>query len=169
MYKPLLESAKEEERFLAKIRKTDSCWEWIGSKMDKGYGNFTLSIFNSNHPKTKYAHRISYEYFHKENIGSFTIDHLCRNPVCVNPDHLEKVTLRENVLRGISPAAQQARRTHCIYGHPFSEENTYHRPDRKISRNCRICKQRIDTKWRKRKMSQAWNKARKPAKQEVSE
>lgn len=53
------------------------------------------------------------------------LDHLCRNPGCVNPSHLEAVSPRENYLRGISPAAQNARKTYCIHGHPLYGENLF--------------------------------------------
>jgi hypothetical protein len=61
-----------------------------------------------------------------------TIDHLCKNPGCVRPDHLEAVTMRENIRRG-----SWASRTHCINGHEYTEENTYRMPSG--YRDCRRC------------------------------
>jgi hypothetical protein len=52
-----------------------------------------------------------------------TLDHLCRNKACVNPAHLEPVTNRENVLRGVGLSAENARKTHCKRGHPLSGDN----------------------------------------------
>ncbi|WP_353848602.1 HNH endonuclease signature motif containing protein [Cellulomonas sp.] len=67
------------------------------------------------------------------------LDHLCRVRECVNPLHLELVTQRENILRGESPAAHHARKTHCDHGHEFTPENTYRAPSRPRTRICRAC------------------------------
>ena len=67
------------------------------------------------------------------------LDHLCRNTRCVNPEHLEAVTQRENILRGIGFAARQARQENCIHGHAFTPENTY---VHKGHRYCRACRNR---------------------------
>ena len=104
----------------------DGCWEWLGST-STGYGCF----------RRGYAHRYSYE-LHKGAIpDGLQIDHLCRNRLCVNPDHLEAVTVRVNVLRGVSRVAANARQSHCIRGHEFTPENTRRRANG--SRACREC------------------------------
>ena len=83
------------------------------------------------------AHRIAFE-LHKGIIPKgLTIDHLCRVLSCVNPSHLEVVSMKENVLRGNSPLAQKARQTHCLRGHVFSFDNIYRRSDG--HRQCRAC------------------------------
>lgn len=118
------------ERFWPKVRvgKTpQDCWVWIGARHFKGYGSFCGK-----------AHRFSYELFKGPIPAGLTIDHLCRNTYCVNPEHLEAVTNRENILRGISPPAIFAKKTHCSKGHEFTPENTYIR-NYKIGRKCRIC------------------------------
>lgn len=77
--------------------------------------------------------------------AGLTLDHLCRVRACVNPAHLEPVTLAENKRRGESPAARKARQTHCMRGHEFTPENTIRRKDRRgrgilTGRECRVCR-----------------------------
>jgi len=129
-------------RFWSKVEKTSNCWNWLGAKT-KGYG-----IININR-KNVLAHRYSYMQAVGEIPEGLQIDHLCRNRSCVNPNHLEIVTNKENCLRGISPNAQNARKTHCKHGHEFTPENTYIRPDNG-QRNCMICKQKIRQEFKER-------------------
>lgn len=88
--------------------------------------------------KQRYAHRLAYEWAVGPIPPGAQIDHLCREPRCINPDHLEAVTQRENIVRGESPSAVNARKTHCLHGHEFTPENTYRRPD-DGNRQCRAC------------------------------
>lgn len=83
----------EQRRFEAKINKTDSCWLWIGGKQAAGYGSFGVR------GSGKLAHRVSYELHRGAIPDGLHLDHLCRVKSCVNPDHLEPVTPRENVRR----------------------------------------------------------------------
>lgn len=122
-----------EERFWEKVDKDGPlfadlgpCWLWTGGT-SYGYGLFW------NVP----AHRWAYENLVGPIPPGLHIDHLCRNPPCVNPAHLEPVTVRENTLRGVGTSAQNARKTYCIHGHPFSDENTYRPPSG--GRYCRTC------------------------------
>lgn len=120
------------DRFLAKIRDSEGgCWEWTGHVKSNGYGQVRVSGRKFN------AHRFAYEALRGPIPDGLVIDHLCRRRNCVNPDHLEPVTTRTNVLRGEGPAARNARRTHCMQGHRFDAVNTYVRPDG--SRTCRSC------------------------------
>lgn len=118
-----------EERFFGFVDKTNGCWEWRGSVW-KGYGKFW---FNGRMVK---AHRFSYSLVHGDIEG--VLDHLCRNRACVNPDHLEDVSNKENCMRGEAPTAINARKTHCPRGHEYNEENTYVRPTG--SRECKVCR-----------------------------
>ena len=114
------------DRFAEKIALTDSgCIEWIASHNGVGYG--TLSIDRNG--RKVLAHRFSYEWHRGPIPDGLTIDHLCRNTLCVNPAHLEAVTKRENTLRGTAPTAVNAAKTHCTRGHPLSGENLRLTPD----------------------------------------
>jgi hypothetical protein len=104
------------------------CWFWEGSTHAAGYGCYGARL----------AHRLSYEAFIGPIPDGLTLDHLCRNRRCVNPRHLEPVTIAENVLRGESLPARNARKTHCPKGHPYDESNTYISP-RTGWRQCRAC------------------------------
>ncbi len=106
-----------------------------------------------------YAHRAAYELYVGPIPEGLTIDHLCRNTLCVNPAHLEAVTMRENILRGTGPSAQAARKTHCLRGHPFDDGNTLFRATGK--RVCRAC-QRVHREKRRDKdiaRHRAWREA----------
>ena len=120
--------AKEERQFVRDAG--TGCWVWIGSRTLSGYG----LVWSSG--KRKRAHRLAYETFRSEIPANMTIDHLCRTPICVNPDHMELVTQRENVLRGYAPSAINARKACCVRGHEFTEANTY----RWHGRRCRYCR-----------------------------
>ena len=130
-------SQQRIELFWSKVNKTSSCWLWTGAKNSKGYGRFSFV------PKGRRfaAHRIAYVLDGKTLTKDKTLDHLCRNPGCVNPAHLDPVSAVENVMRGTGFAPRNKAKTQCPKGHPYTTENTYlsGKGDRHISRNCREC------------------------------
>ncbi len=112
------------------------CWEWTGAINSQGYGTFSDKEHGKRHV---YAHRFSYEYVFGPIPEGLTLDHLCRVRRCINPFHVEPVTIRENNLRGESPIAQRARADHCPRGHPYDTSNTYYRPDGQ-GKQCLTCR-----------------------------
>lgn len=131
-------------RFLAKVEKTETCWLWRGALSPYGYGKFRLN------GKTEQAHRASYRLFTGVIPHGLTIDHKCGVKACVNPEHLEPVSLRENNLR--SPRTiigRNIRATHCPRGHEYSVENTSIRKNG--SRRCKKCHVIEELARRKRK------------------
>lgn len=137
-----------QERIARKSEwRDDDCRVWIGSRNPKGYGQ----IWSNG--RTVQAHRLAYELEHGPIPTGLMLDHLCRNPSCVNPAHLQPVTLRENVRRGLNnPAAINARKTHCVHGHPFDEANTYvWYQNGWPCRRCRACKRAMGARYLARK------------------
>lgn len=124
------------ERFEARIayEPMSGCWLWTGSTDPCGYGKVSIR------GKIISTHVVSYTKARGPVPAALELDHLCRTPQCVNPDHLEAVTRRENVLRGLSPMARNARLTHCLRGHEFTSDSTYPpRPNRGHERRCKLC------------------------------
>ena len=120
------------ERFWPKVDRSEQtrCWPWLAAKTGWGYGSFDIK------GRDYKAHRIAYELLIGPIPEGLTLDHLCRNRACVNPAHLEAVSMRTNLLRGVGPPAQNAAKTHCPAGHPYDLFNTrsYHG-----KRHCRTC------------------------------
>lgn len=104
------------------------CWLWTGSKDTGGYGRARWPR------RAVMAHRIAYELTRGRIPDGLQIDHLCRNRACVNPSHLEPVSARENTLRGLGPAALNARKVVCKRGHSLEGARLY-----RGSRYCREC------------------------------
>lgn len=107
------------------------CWNWNGSKNGEGYGQIRRQ--NLRTP----AHRHFYIHHRGAIPDGLVIDHLCRNRLCVNPEHLEVVTQRENKLRGVGFVADLYKRESCLNGHT---NWIYAMRDGYMRRCCRTCK-----------------------------
>ena len=122
------------QRWAAKVRLPDTsegCWIWTAARQKGGYGSIGSGLGS-----TILAHRYAYQLFVGDVPDGMELDHLCRNTACVNPNHLEAVPHRVNMLRSEAPPGHHARKTHCKNGHPFDEANTYRRG---VGRACRAC------------------------------
>jgi HNH endonuclease len=118
-------------RFWTHVAKSDGCWLWLACK-SHGYGRFTVN------GRLEKAHRVSLLIAGIEVPPGLVPDHTCRNRACVRPDHMEMVTVRENVLRGVGLSAANARKTHCKYGHSLADAFVYKR-GKGYERHCREC------------------------------
>lgn len=101
------------------------CWIWLGTVNDSGYGTLNVNA------KETRAHRYSYELYRGPIPAGLVIDHLCRVRCCINPMHLEPVTLEENKRRG------RLFKTHCPKGHPYGGDNLFF--SKLGTRLCRTC------------------------------
>lgn len=106
------------------------CWNWARVMEKKGYGKY----------KKEYAHRFMYKTIKGEIPEGLVIDHRCRNKRCVNPDHLEPVRQRENVMRGESITALNVQKETCSRGHWLGGDNIriVVKPDA-VRRQCKAC------------------------------
>lgn len=124
------------------------CWVWLAAhSVTGGYGTVTID------GKSYRAHRISWELLRGSIPSGLVLDHLCRNVRCVNPDHLEPVTDRINVLRSTSPIALNARKTHCPQGHAYEGKNLWVWLDSRgrEHRKCHVCQSRHSTEGARRR------------------
>ena len=109
---------------------------WISTRASQPNGYTKIGYRG----RTWLTHRLSW-YVHREPIpDDLVIDHLCRERACVNPDHLEPVSNRTNLLRGAGFVASQAKQTTCLRGHPLEGDNLYRPPARPNKRECRTCR-----------------------------
>jgi hypothetical protein len=127
----------EGERFFGKVDAAGPCWEWTGGINERGYGRFTRLTRSAD--RYVYAHRWAWEYLVGPIPEGLTLDHLCRNTICVNPDHLEPVTAAENTRR------QVGTRIWCASGKHRLAESRYVRPDG--SGFCGECSRERNREW----------------------
>lgn len=134
-----------QQRILDRVDITDlghttPCW--ISNRATQPNGYTKVGILG----RTWLTHRLAYEAFVGPIPDGLQLDHLCRQRACCNPNHLEPVTCRENLLRGDTLIATETAATHCKRGHEFTIENTYKRADQPNKRECLACR----NSWRSR-------------------
>jgi len=118
-------------RLYAGSIRINGCRVWLGRKDKDGYGRIKA------YGRDRQAHIVAYELACGPVPAGLQLDHLCRNRACIDPEHLEAVTCRVNLMRGETQAAYKAAQTHCVNGHEFTPENTYSYVNKK--RMCRRC------------------------------
>lgn len=121
------------DQFIRRANVTNNpqeCWGWLGSKSG-GYGNIRVDN------KNVLAHRWIYEEVVEPIPPGYVLDHICRNKLCINPNHLELVTQAENVRR-VVPHRRQPFEYVCRNGHTRTLENTYISNDGK--KHCYVCR-----------------------------
>lgn len=148
----LAKQGRRREKALAGLPQgaPDECWPWPGP-LRKGYGQYMHGA----------AHRVAYELLVGPIPAGMSLDHSCHtrdrdncaggdtcpHRRCVNPAHLQPMPLPDNTRLGNSPWSKNARKTHCVHGHPFDFANTYIEGKR---RRCRTCMRRREQEYRER-------------------
>lgn len=150
---PIIRGRSQADRFWEKVEKSQTCWMWRGAVGSAGYGNVQYE------GRTWRAHRLAYALILGElpdqmpDGSRAVLDHLCRTTLCVNPAHLEPVSDRTNIIRGVGPALakiQNVDQTFCKHGHPLFGKNLYVQPKTGY-RYCRTCQRRRRAEWAARR------------------
>jgi hypothetical protein len=142
-------------RLMAKVTEDErGCWVFNGA-LNKGYGVIGVSDPTDGKWRAVSAHRVSYTHAKGPIPEGLDLDHLCRNRACVNPEHLEPVTRRENLLRGATLPAEELSRTACGRGHAYTPQSIWHL--NRSTRCCKICRN-LDRRLRARglKLVDVW-------------
>lgn len=127
------------------INHVTDCWLWTGAQDGHGYGQINVN------GRPEKAHRLAYRIYNGEIPHGLCLDHLCRVQHCMNPEHLEAVTLAENTRRQLAVIGHpRANKTHCPHGHPYDEANTRFAVRGRV-RVCRICRAASSKSYRDRK------------------
>ena len=142
-----------EERFWPKVNKTEGCWLWMAGTNGAGYGVISRGGHDGG---IILAHRLSLALSGVALDPSLEVDHLCRNPLCVNPAHLEQVTSLENTRRGNHSIGVVYRTGACMKGHVLTPENRYGKEGR-----CRKCLYENNEKYRLKHWDKVYARRRK--------
>lgn len=127
------------ERIEPRVNKIDGgCWLWTGATNGVGYGK--IGLLENGKAKYPYTHVIAYEALIGTVPDGLELDHLCRNTICCNPEHVEPVTSLENSMRGEHPNYKTARTRICKRGHGIVGDNIFRRSDGRL--RCRACQHR---------------------------
>jgi hypothetical protein len=136
---------RQQDNFWKKVEvhQPSGCWQWTGCLHRLGYGNLAI-----NHPPVRsyslMAHRVAYTLLIGPIPEDMTVDHLCRNRGCVNPDHMQIVTLKENIHRSFHPNQISRRSGACRKGH------REFRVDRR-QQVCKVCERESQARYKARK------------------
>ncbi len=129
-------------KFIKIPKDPNGCWIWIGCFHWNGYGQLT---FDHEHYR---SHRFVYEYLVDQIPKGIELHHVCENRRCVNPFHLQPLTPKEHMMKGMGIGRINIEKTHCNHGHKFTKENIINYNG---WRYCRKCKDRIDREYRNKK------------------
>lgn len=128
------------------VNPATGCWDWTATVTDRGYGTIGETVAPGK-SRSIYAHRLSYEMHHGPIPAGLVVDHVCDNRRCVNPDHLQLLTSKQNILRSSAPEIRRRWLGQCIRGHDLNDpDNVYVRPDNG-RKQCREC---IRVRWREK-------------------
>lgn len=139
------------ERFWPKVKvgTPDECWPWLAAKQRNGYGCIGRG---GKYGGMYRAHRVSYELAYGPIPKGLTIDHLCKRRDCVNPAHLEAVTIQVNLLRGDTVTRRNASKATCPRGHAYTHRNV------RGDRTCRVCDNTQAAKYRALRKSRGYKR-----------